>query len=32
MTEAEIKSLIAAGEKLTVEFKGEEREARIFFR
>lgn len=27
MTEADIKSLIAAGEKLTVEFKGEEREA-----
>ena len=27
MTETEIKSLIAAGEKLTVEFKGEEREA-----
>ena len=27
MTETEIKSLIAGGEKLTVEFKGEEREA-----
>ena len=27
MTEADIKSLIAQGEKLTVEFKGEEREA-----
>ena len=27
MTEADIKSLIAAGETLTVEFKGEEREA-----
>ena len=27
MTETDIKSLIAGGEKLTVEFKGEEREA-----